>query len=241
MSSQHPLVRPVRPRTARLCFAGAAASVALGIGMAAYHYPDGFDWAYTVISRLASNRRNPDGAPWLAGSFLLAVVLASFTVGHLRHALARTGGSPRIPILGLWACLVAGAVLGIEGLFAIDLAPLGRKAHEAVAIVAFAGAYVGVVGLQLHRVWRLGGSIVPALLVVLPLLAVGVTQILLFFDQRDLGWVDTEWREMGIPVYLSFAFWQWMAVGFLALGYGHALVSAGRDSSPPRDLDVDRG
>lgn len=241
MSSLHPLLHPVRPRTARLCFAGAAVSVALGIGMAAVRYPDGFDWAYTVISRLASNRRNPDGAPWLAGSFLLAVVLSSFTVGHLRHALARAGGPPRIPILGLWACLVAGAVLGLEGLFAIDLSPLGRKAHEAVAIVAFAGAYVGVVGLQLHRVWRLGGSIVPALLVVLPLLAVGVTQMLLFFDQRDLGWVNTEWREMGIPIYLSFAFWQWMAVGFLALGYAHVLLSVSMEVSSSRDLDLGPG
>jgi hypothetical protein len=241
MPTRHPLLRPVRPRTALLCFAAAAVSVALGIGMAAHHYPDGFDWAYTVISRLASNRRNPDGAPWLAGFFLLAVALAWFTVGHIRHAMARTGGPPRVPTLGLWACLAAGAVLGLEGLLAIDLSPLGRKAHEAVAIVAFAGAYVGVVGLQLHRVWRLGGSIVPALLVVLPLLAVGVTQMLLFFDQRDLGWVNTEWREMGIPVYLSFAFWQWVAVGFLALGYAHVLLSVSMEVSSSRDLDLGPG
>ncbi|TVR62194.1 MAG: hypothetical protein EA422_11615, partial [Gemmatimonadales bacterium] len=165
--------------------------------MAARQFPGGFDWAYTVISRLASNRRNPGGAPWLSGSFLVAVALAWPLVGYLRRNMGPADKPPRIPFYGLRLGLVAALVLALEGFFALDLSPLGRKAHEAVAVLAFLGFYVGVLGLQLHRVRHLGGSVLSALVVALPLVAVGLSQIALYFDQRDLGWVDTEWREMG--------------------------------------------
>ena len=58
----------------------------------------------------------------------------------------------------------------------------------------------------------------PVLLVVTPMLAIGITQFWLYLDQRDLGWVDVGWREMGVPFWLSFAFWQWLAIGFLWVG-----------------------
>jgi len=224
---------PVDRQGALLCFTAAGLSAALGVALAARHYPGGFDWAYTVISRLASNHRNPDGAAWLSGSLLVAVVLAWPTVGYLRRAMRSEGGRPRIPLLGLRMGLLAGAVLALEGLFALDLSPLGRKAHEAVAVVAFLGFYVGVLGLQAYRVRRLGASLLPALLVALPLVAVGLSQVGLYFDQRDLGWVNTEWREMGIPLYLSFAFWQWLAVAGIGIGLGHLVWSAKAPGEAP--------
>jgi hypothetical protein len=60
----------------------------------------------------------------------------------------------------------------------------------------------------------------PLFLVTSPLVAIGITQFWLYLDQRELGWVDTNWREMGIPLSLSFAFWQWLAIGCLWLGLG---------------------
>jgi len=48
---------------------------------------------------------------------------------------------------------------------------------------------------------------------------------LLWLGQRDVGWVDVAWRELGIPVWLSFAFWQWVAVALLWVGLGHLLMS----------------
>ncbi len=222
-------------RTALACFGAASLSVALGVAFAARHFPGGFDWGYTVISRLASNRRNPGGAAWLSGFFLLAVGLAWPAVGYLRRALSAGSHPPRVPLLGLRLGLLAAAVLGVEGLFALDLSPLGRKAHEGVAVLAFLGFYVGVLGLQLHRIRRLGGSLLPGLLVALPLVGVGLSQVALYFDQRDLGWVNTEWREMGIPLYLSFAFWQWLAVMGLGLGLGHLLVATSGGSGEDGD------
>ena len=224
----------IRRRGALICFFGASVSLAVGVIMAARHFPGGFDWAYTVISRLASNRRNPEGAPWLSGSFLIAVVLAWPLVNYLRRTMGPAGMGARIPFLGLRLGLVAALVLGLEGFFALDLSPLGRKAHEGVAILAFLGFYVGVLGLQIHRVRHLEGSPWSALMVALPLVAVAFSQIALYFDQRDLGWVDTEWREMGIPLYLSFAFWQWLAVAGIGLGLAHLVLSA-REPKPWRN------
>ena len=60
----------------------------------------------------------------------------------------------------------------------------------------------------------------PLFLVASPLVVIGITQFWLYLDQRDLGWVDTSWRDMGIPLWLSFAFWQWLAIGFLGAGLG---------------------
>jgi hypothetical protein len=64
----------------------------------------------------------------------------------------------------------------------------------------------------------------PALLVSTPVVAIGITQFWLYLQQRDLGWVDTSWREMGIPLWFSFAFWQWLAIAILWMGLG-VLVS----------------
>jgi hypothetical protein len=222
--------RAMERRAALFCVIAAAASVAVGVVVAARNYPGGFDWAYTVISRLASNRRNPDGARWLSGFFLLGMVLLWPVAGHLKQRFDLSGWRRSLPLLGLRIGLLGGMILGLEGLFALDLSALGRKAHEAVAIVAFFGFYAGVLGLYGLRGRGNGASVWPALVVAAPLVAVGITQLALYFDQRDLGWVNTEWRELGVPLVLSFAFWQWVAV--VLLGAGLALLVAAGDPEP---------
>ena len=229
-SSKHVGRFTVERRGAARLFGMASLSVVLGVVLAAHHFPGGFDWVYTVISRLASHRRNPDGAIWLAGSVLVAVCLLWPVVGHLERKLSRgSAPRPRLSLAALRMGLVAAALLGIEGILDLRFSTILYKAHEALAILAFLGFYGGVLGLHVHRIRHLGASVWPPLTVVLPLVAVGITQLALYFDQRDLGWVDTAWREMGIPFWLSFAFWQWLAVAFLALGLGW-LVVAGRAS-----------
>lgn len=222
---------------ALVAFGAAALSVALGVAFAARHFPGGFDWAYTVISRLASERRNPDGAVWLSAGFFAGMLLLWPVAGHL----ARVSGagrpdeagparaSARIPALALRLGVLGGILLGLEGLLGLDLSVVHRKGHEALALLTFLGFYGGVLGLHVYRIRHVGASVWPALLVFLPLCAVGVSQVVLYFDQRDLGWVDTEWREMGIPVWISFAFWQWLAVGFLTFGLGYLVVARWRE------------
>jgi len=56
---------------ALLVYAAAVAAIVIGVSVAMARYPGGFDWVYTVISRLASTRHNPDGGRWLSGGLLV--------------------------------------------------------------------------------------------------------------------------------------------------------------------------
>ncbi len=207
-------------KRALLLYGVASLTLILGVTAATVQFPGGFDWVYTVISRLGSRTHNPDGAPWLLGSLLAAVALLWPVTNILNDAHAR----PRVAITALRIGLIGGALLAVEGLFMLDLSVITRKGHEIVALATFLGLYTGVLGLYLHRIRNYTASLLPALLVILPLCAVGFSQLALYFDQRDLGWVDTAWREMGVPFWLSFAFWQWMAVAFLGMGLGYLVT-----------------
>jgi hypothetical protein len=221
---------------ALILFAAAALTVTAGVAVAAARFPGGFDWVYTVISRLGSERHNPDGAMWLALSLLIAVCLLWPVTGLLARGAAPRGGRPWRSILALRIGLIGAGLLALEGLSPLDLSSVARKGHEAVALATFAGMYGGVLGLYAHRLRRSASFLWPALLVVLPICAVGISQVALYLDQRDLGWVDTAWREMGIPFWLSFAFWQWLAVAFLGIGFG-VLVAV---RSGPTPVEVTR-
>ena len=207
-------------KRALLLYGAAALTLILGVAAAAVQFPGGFDWVYTVISRLGSRTHNPSGALWLLGSLLAAVAL----LWPVTNALSAAHAHPRVAITALRIGLIGGALLAVEGLFMLDLSVITRKGHEIVALATFLGLYTGVLGLYLHRIRHSASSLLPALLVILPLCAVGVSQLALYFDQRDLGWVDTAWREMGVPFWLSFAFWQWMAVAFLGVGLGYLVT-----------------
>jgi hypothetical protein len=219
-----------------LYFAAATLIVLLGVGMAVTRFPGGFDWAYTVISRLGSARHNPAGAPWLSGSLLVATALLWPVARHLARPSTPGGLRPCVSAMALRVGLMGGALLGLEGLFQLDLSRITRKGHEILALATFLGMYWGVLGLHVHRVRHAAAAPWPALLVVLTLCAVGVSQLALYVDQRDLGWVNTGWREMGVPLWLSFAFWQWLAVAFLGAGLGSLLVrrTAPRERTPLR-------
>ncbi len=212
-------------RAALFWFGAAVLVLAFGVGMAIRQFPGEFDWMYTVISHLASTTRNPDGGRWASGALFFAVLL----LWPATHFLARTTGRadilPRAAVAALRIGLICCAALALEGLLELDYSRHLRKGHEIVALFAFLGCYGGVLGMYLHRIRETASLLVPALMVILPLCAIGITQLALYFDQRDLGWVDTGWREMGIPVWLSFAFWQWLAGIFLGLGLGCLIVT----------------
>jgi hypothetical protein len=242
-SGRNTLVRIVSKtdwNRALLLFTAASLAVTAGVAVAASRFPGGFDWVYTVISRLGSQRHNPDGAVWLSLSLLVAVCLLWPVAGLLGRGAASGGPRPRRSIVALRIGLAGAALLALEGLLTLDLSRIARKGHEAVALATFLGMYGGVLGLYLHRLRRSGSFLWPALLVVLPICAVGISQVVLYLDQRDLGWVDTAWREMGIPFWLSFAFWQWLAVGFLGIGLGVLVVCALRSGSGRGDARLNR-
>lgn len=220
---------PIR-HSAFICYLAATLVLAVGVVVAFSRYPGGYDWVYTVVSRLASPTRNPDGGHWVTGSLLLAVLLFWPATYHLARAHTAGGRRPRLPITALRVGLAGAALLAVEGLLGLDFSRPFRKGHEALAIVTFLGFYGGVLGLFFHRARYGTGSVMGGLVVILPLVAVGLSQTALYFDQRDLGWVNTEWRELGVPFWLSFAFWQWLAVLFLGLGLGYLVLKSGPTS-----------
>ncbi len=216
-------------------FAAALAVVVGGVAMAVRGYPGDFDWIYTVLSHLASTRRNPDGGRWLSGAFVVAVVLLWPAVTRLGQS--GPGGRRGLcaAAVSLRAGLLGGALLGLEGVTGLRFSEYLHKLHEAIALLTFLAFYGGVLGLYGVRARASRGFWLPAALIVLPILAIGAAQISLYFDQRDLGWVNTDWRAQGVPLWMSFAFWQWTAAVCLAFGLGFLVYTAKETASGGTD------
>lgn len=212
-------------KIAAWAFALALATFAVGVAMAARFFPDPpYDWMYTVVSELASRKHNPQGGQWFSIALGLSMLALWPVVSHLRDTI----GERRWPILALRAGILFGVAVGVERLAFVRFSSLVHNGHEALAVGTFAGLYTGLLGLYWQRVRR---GWTGALVVAAPLAAIFVTQIAIYFDQRDLGWVDHRWREMGVSLWLSFAFWQWLAVSLLWVGLGHLLWSSRNTAS----------
>lgn len=215
-------------RRAILFYLFASGVLAVGVASAAARYPTSFDWAYTVISALASRKHNPDGAAWFAGAIAIAMPCLWPVVTLLIRDGSAGRSVPRWIAVALGTGVVCGTLVGVERLVFFHFSTLMRKGHELLALIAFLSFYVGVVGLYAHRVRQRRASPFSATLVVMPLLGVGFRECYLYFAQRHLGWADYDWKGTGAPLWLSFAMWQWLAAALLWLALGHLLASAGR-------------
>lgn len=192
-----------------------------GLVLAALLYPGGYDWVYTVASALASQKHNPAGNFWFASALVLAMILLWPYVSAFKQA--RNPAFPateKFAIAALRTGLICGALLGLEKLLIHNLSDWIYKTHEILGLLTFLGLYSGILTLLVLAMHRHKIYAFPVIMLTSSLLTIGINQFWLYLDQRDLGWVDTSWREMGIPFWLSFAFWQWIAIGFLWLGLG---------------------
>lgn len=213
--------RSIHPKCAFWLYLGSLLVLVLGVILAAWHYPGEFDWHYTVASALASQKHNPTGSFWFSSALILSVGFLWPYVTSLKKSLCPSGSAiAEFAIAALRMGLICGALVAAERLLIHDLSSWVYKAHEILALLFFLGLYIGVLVLLIQAMLRHRIYLLPVFLIAAPLLAIGITQIWLYFDQRDLGWVDTSWREMGIPFWLSFAFWQWLAIGFLWTSLG---------------------
>lgn len=233
MNTNHIAVRCLYLNSTSWWYLAALAVLVTGSMLAASRFPGGFDWAYTVASALASQKHNPQGSFWFAGALALTMALLWPYVSALKQRQDST--YPELVTFAIQALrtgLLSGALLGLERLLIRDLSAQLHKAHEILGLFTFFGLYFGIIGLLVHAMLRQKAHVFTLMLIVSPLLAICITQFWLYLDQRDLGWVDTGWRAMGIPVWLSFAFWQWLAIGFLWLGLGLLFfTSLRRDST----------
>lgn len=193
----------------------------VGMVLAARHYPGGYDWPYTVISALASQKHNPAGSVWFAGALSLSMVLLWPYVSVLTQGLSRTlPASAKFTIFSLRIGVIFAAVVGVERLLFRDISSWLYKSHELLALVAILALYIGILGLLIQVMHRRKIYIVPVVFVATPLMAIFITQLWLYIQQSDLGWTGTGWREKGVPLWLSFAFWQWLEIAFLWIGLG---------------------
>lgn len=217
------------------CYALATVAWVIGIACAAQRFPGNFDWAYTVISALASRKHNPAGAGWFAAAMVVAMILLWRALPRLTRASSARPVPPRWTTLALQIGVVGTALVGAERLVFFHFSNVLRKGHELVALVAFLGTYAGVIGLYVHRVRSGRGSRWPAILVLVPLVAVGLREAMLFLAQRDIGWADQDWRGRGTPLWFSFALWQWLAAVLLWSAIGHLLATTPRAAAAARE------
>lgn len=192
-----------------------------GLWAAARRYPSEYDWRYIPISRLGYADRNPDGYRWAWGGLMLCGLGGlCWTAVLIRDWRPEGAGRSQI---GIWA-LASGYLCMVNCAWLPGGYPLVPRGHDILAVSAFLGVCIGIIQLTFQvteRILRLRtrGSpgnhrLYAALLAgaaLSPILMAAVTQAYLPHARSDLPWVGLEWRVMGAPVYLSFAFWEWIA------------------------------
>jgi hypothetical protein len=191
-----------------------------GILTASRQYPSEYDWRYMTLSSLLYPERNPAGHLWASAGIVLCGCCGLCWAGALARIAARRGApAPRTGIRALrlgYICMVCCALLPER------LLPI-RNGHEILALAAFFGLCLGMVQLTFQAVERrpvgrperagygrrlYAGALAGAALI--PVLLAGAVQAYVSYALPDLPWVSLAWRARSVPVYLSFALWQWL-------------------------------
>jgi hypothetical protein len=195
-----------------------------GMVMAGRRYPSEYDWRYITISSLVYGDRNPSGYLWARAG----IVLCGLAGLYWTTVLARQGrqaGFAQRPI-GVWAlglgylCMACCALLP-EGLIQIS------KGHDFLALAAFVGLCVGMMYTTFTTVersarGRAGGNRrlyagVLAGVPLCPIVLAALAQAHISHALPGLPWVSLAWRARGVPVYLSFACWEWVTCAVFSM------------------------
>ncbi len=191
-----------------------------GMLMAARRCPSEYDWRYMLVSNLVSPDHNPAGYLWASTGIVLCSLCGLCWAALLARRRNQEGAGDRPGgIKALWfgnICMMAAAVLP-KWLLRI------QKGHEILAALAFVGLCIGMIHLMfqtiertlLRRMRRFSGharlyAAIVAGAAVFPILLAGLCQAYVNYVLPELPWVNLSWRARGVPVYLSFAFWEWV-------------------------------
>ena len=195
-----------------------------GVWLAAHRFPGEYDWRYMVISQLLSAHENPHGY-WVVAlgtslSGLIQIPLPGFFYERLRGTSqwgARLGWI--FMVLGLSAMILMGITPKHPSFF--------PRAHDGLALAAFIGLVLSVVvntGLVVQQELSRAAPedsatrwswISLTVLALIPMAGTSLSQLYLYLFARGLGWVSLVWRDRGVPVVLSLAFWEWLTCVFL--------------------------
>jgi hypothetical protein len=186
---------------------------------AIHHYPGAYDWRYMTISSLLYPDRDPQGYLWAWGGVVLCGLGGLWRAWELRGQrwLLRVG----------FIFMIACALWPPQALRL-------PKGHELLALTSFISLGAGIV----QRTWSGTLGIVSRLqsaararrwalgtctLALLPIAGAGASQAYISYALPTLPWVGMVWRTRGIPISLSFAFWEWLTCALLS---GYWLVLA---------------
>ncbi|UCH47880.1 MAG: hypothetical protein JSU95_17830 [Betaproteobacteria bacterium] len=222
MNSLHrDLWRNIHQKRALWCYLASILVLVFGSFMAARDFPGGFDWRYRVASALASQKHNPIGSAWFASALSLSMILLWPYVSALKKGLCPSlPAAAKFAIGALRIGMVCGFLIGVERLLIRDLSAWIHNAHEILALITLFGVYFGVLGLLFLLMLRQRIYVFSFVLLASPMVAMGSILFFLYLAQRGVGWMDANWKEAGIPIWFSLAFWQWLVIGLLVAGLG---------------------
>ena len=214
----------------------------VGMAVAARSYPSEYDWRYITISSLVYAERNPSGFLWARGGLLLCGIAGLYWTVRLLRKWQRQCIAVRpagIFALGSgYLCMTFCALLP-EGRFQF------HRGHDFLALAAFVGLSVGTAILTLRAIERSPGVRKPpggarlqpwilAGVALSPVALAAVAQAYVSHALPALPWVGLMWRERGVPVYLSFAFWEWVTCAVFSV---YVLVLSRTTESPAGPTD----
>lgn len=188
--------------------------------MAARRFPSEYDWRYMPVSNLLTPGRNPAGHLWATGGVVLCSICGLCWTAVLAQRLGQQTAGGRlsgIRALQLGNFFMICSAVVPEWLLRV------RNGHEILAVLAFAGLCYGMIRLMFQTIEqiflrRIRGSIHRARLLaaflasaaVFPIVLAGLAQVYVQYVLPELHWVNLSWRARGVPLYLSFAFWEWV-------------------------------
>jgi len=195
-----------------------------GMAAAAHAYPTGYDWRYRTISLLLYPDRNPHGYFWAWAGLEVCGLSGIVWSADLGRRLAGATAWPSVTGLRL---LQASFVCMCCAMMPDRLLPV-PKGHEILAIAAFLAICLGAIraafltlgNLAGHPTRRIGARLGAALVAgvpLVPLALAGMTQAYLALMRPDVPWVSPAWRALGIPIYWSFAVWEWVSCVLFSL------------------------
>jgi hypothetical protein len=187
----------------------------LGLGIACWRFPGEYYWHYMTVSNLFSAKHNPPGYLWGVAGIVLCGALGTCAVALGLGASSATGERRSLrhaPLLALgFPCMTLAAALRSEWLI--------PKGHDWLAVIAFLTLCSGLVRAWVQSILsrfpapppqRRARAIALMCVVLWPVAGAALTQAYLALARPELPWVTLAWREQHIPLYLSFALWEWL-------------------------------
>jgi hypothetical protein len=197
----------------------------LGMSIAILRFPAEYDWRYMTISMLVYPERNPVGHLWASAGLALCALC-----GLLWSSVMIRSGFKGIGILAFgYLCMVCSSLLP-ERLIHVP------RGHEILAITAFICICTGLLRVALqhaaHSRRSRSRAFVLCVVPLTPIVLAAMTQTYLGVERPELPWVGLVWRERGIPLFLSFALWEWItcvALSIYMASLGWIVTSSARN------------